>query len=83
MVDLGMNGLIFGELVRQRAKQRQDRHKTPILSHLHLKYIDLKDVAGFCALHIDRPGNEMRPRSLNQRIEGREIIGRHQASILR
>jgi hypothetical protein len=75
--------LRFGELVWQRAEQRQDRHEAPVLTHFHVENIDLQHVARVRTLHIDRPGDEMGSGPLHQRVEGREIIGRHQAPVLR
>src|SRR5258708_1787866 len=83
MVDRRMDGFVFGEFVRQGAEQRQDGYETPVLAHLHAENIDLKHVAGLRALHIDRPGDEMRSGPLHQRIERCEIVGRHQAFIFR
>src|SRR5690348_5778423 len=82
-IDLRMDRLVFGELVRERPKQREDRHKTPVLPDLHIQDIDLQGISDGGASDIDGARDEMGTGAGLQRFKGEQVVGRYGAQIIR
>lgn len=80
-VDVGVDGLVLGELVRQGAEERQDRHEAPVEAELQVEDVDLQHVARLGALHVDGAGDEVRAGAPLQGVEGVEQVGRHPGGV--
>ncbi len=82
-VDPGMDGLIVGELVGQRAQQRHHGHEAPVLVDLNVQDVDLQHVAGLGPAHEGGAGQDVGAGPLRHLVEDQAMGRRHEARVRR